>query len=197
MANNTGNTEIPTELKGKLAALDTSLTGLESSLEPLLKTSLSEMSSKLEPLDCAKMDLVAAYAINSLFWVYLNVNGINPKEHPIKQELDRIRGYMSRVKEIQDKAKAPKLDKEASKRFVKSALWQAALKKALPEQEKQIGTKASTSQSKTDNSKSQIWKNAHKNSNAKGKGANTGSTQGQKRHMESNCNSKKKAKRNT
>lgn len=37
---------------------------------------------------------------------------------------------MNRVKEIQDKEKAPKLDVAASKRFVKSALWQAAQKSA-------------------------------------------------------------------
>lgn len=36
---------------------------------------------------------------------------------------------MGRVKEIQDKVNAPKLDKNASKRFVKSALWQAAQNK--------------------------------------------------------------------
>ena len=35
---------------------------------------------------------------------------------------------MNRVREIQDKAKAPKLDKGASKRFVKSALWQPGQK---------------------------------------------------------------------
>jgi exosome complex protein LRP1 len=33
---------------------------------------------------------------------------------------------MNRVKEIQDKEKAPKIDVSASKRIVKSALWQAA-----------------------------------------------------------------------
>ena len=39
---------------------------------------------------------------------------------------DRIRSYMNRVKDIQDKANAPKVDKGAAKRFVKSSLWQAA-----------------------------------------------------------------------
>ena len=37
---------------------------------------------------------------------------------------------MNRVKEIQEKQKAPKIDKDASKRFVRSALWQMAHKKA-------------------------------------------------------------------
>ena len=44
---------------------------------------------------------------------------------------DRIKGYMGRVKEIEDKEKAPKLDKEASKRFIRSALWLEAQKKTF------------------------------------------------------------------
>lgn len=35
---------------------------------------------------------------------------------------------MNRVKEIQDREKAPKLNVQASKRMIKSALWQAAQK---------------------------------------------------------------------
>ena len=33
---------------------------------------------------------------------------------------------MQRAQEITDKLKAPKLNKDASKRFIRSALWQAA-----------------------------------------------------------------------
>lgn len=36
---------------------------------------------------------------------------------------------MLRVREAEDKAKAPKLDKDASKRFVRNALWQQAHKR--------------------------------------------------------------------
>eukprot|EP00069_Balaena_mysticetus_P014682 bmy_08820T0 len=64
--------------------------------------------------------------------------GINPKEHPVKQELERIRVYMNRVKEITDKKKAGKLDRGAASRFVKNALWEPKLKNAskLPIKEK-------------------------------------------------------------
>ncbi|WAR20087.1 C1D-like protein [Mya arenaria] len=52
---------------------------------------------------------------------------------------DRIRGYMNRVKEVQDKEKAPKLNVMASKRFIKSALWQAAQKQDN-EQDQETGS---------------------------------------------------------
>ncbi|CAC5401713.1 C1D [Mytilus coruscus] len=117
---------IPKELKEKLTAFDLSLTEVEKTLKYLVDVPQNELNEKMTPLDKAKLDLTGAYTINSLFWMYLNVCGINPKEHAVKQELDRIRSYMNRVKDIQDKAKAPKLDKGAAKRFVKSSLWQAA-----------------------------------------------------------------------
>jgi len=39
---------------------------------------------------------------------------------------------MSRVKEIEDKQLAPRLDVDASKRFVRNALWNAAQKSSTP-----------------------------------------------------------------
>ncbi|RUS83640.1 hypothetical protein EGW08_008608 [Elysia chlorotica] len=120
---------IPRELKEKLAFFDTHLTELEAELNPLLSIPRADLEEQLTTIDAAKVDLVSAYTINSLFWMYLNCCGVNPKEHAVKQELTRIQSYMARVKEIEDKKKAPKLDKSASKRFVRSALWQAAQKK--------------------------------------------------------------------
>lgn len=60
---------------------------------------------------------------------------------------DRIKSYMDRAKNIQDLAKAPKIDKAASKRFVKSALWKAAQKQAS-EADKQGETTPSTDTAK-------------------------------------------------
>ncbi|XP_033125966.1 uncharacterized protein LOC117123974 [Anneissia japonica] len=59
--------------------------GAESEHRP--SGSCQELSS----LDKAKKDLVDAYAINSIFWMYLCVQGIDPRNHHIKHELDRIR----------------------------------------------------------------------------------------------------------
>lgn len=39
---------------------------------------------------------------------------------------------MDRAKNIKDREKAPRVDKAASKRFVKSALWKAAQKQQNP-----------------------------------------------------------------
>ncbi|CAL1528406.1 unnamed protein product [Lymnaea stagnalis] len=143
MATSTSSDDsIPIELKEKLAAFDTHLSELEVGLNPILSINRTALIEKMDPLDAAKTDLVAAYAINSLFWMYMNVCGMNPKDHAVRQELTRIQSYMQRVKEIEDKKKAPKLDKEGAKRFVRSALWQAAQKK---HEDKDISTSAKSS----------------------------------------------------
>ena len=44
---------------------------------------------------------------------------------------DRIKDQMGRLKEIQDKEKAPKLDQGVAKRIVRHALWEQAQKDSV------------------------------------------------------------------
>jgi len=122
--------DYPVELQSRLGNFDDSLSSIENILEKLHDVPLNDLHAKLTSLDKAKLDLVGVYAINSLFWMYLNANGENPKLHGVKTELTRIQGYMARVKEIEDKAKMARLDQSAAKRFIKSALWQQAQQKS-------------------------------------------------------------------
>lgn len=61
--------------------------------------------------------------------VYLNTSGIDPRQHPVKNELDRVKEYMKKIKESVAKAneeKNPqKLDKAAANRFIKAGLVDA------------------------------------------------------------------------
>ncbi|KAI0215361.1 Nuclear nucleic acid-binding protein C1D [Lamellibrachia satsuma] len=79
------------------------------------------------------------------FWMYLNTRGEDPKEHSVKQELERVQRYMKRLQEVADKEKAPRINKDASKRFIRSALWQQAHKEA----QKQSGDEAETTSKST------------------------------------------------
>ncbi|KAM6309632.1 nuclear nucleic acid-binding protein C1D [Podargus strigoides] len=120
----TNTEEYPTEIHDYLTAFEKSLGSVDEMLKTMMSVSRSELLQKLEPLEQAKLDLVSVYTLNSMFWVYLATQGINPKEHPVKQELERIRTYMNKVKEIADKKKASKLNKGAASRFVRNALWE-------------------------------------------------------------------------
>uniref|UniRef100_A0A8C4Q6F4 Nuclear nucleic acid-binding protein C1D n=1 Tax=Eptatretus burgeri TaxID=7764 RepID=A0A8C4Q6F4_EPTBU len=114
----------PSEIRGQMIAFEKSLTAVDEALEPFVALTRDEVQHKLEPLEQAKVQMVSAFAINSLFWMYLVTQGVDPKEHPIKQELDRVRTYMNKVKAFEEKSKAAKLDAKAASRFIKHALWQ-------------------------------------------------------------------------
>ncbi|XP_048391973.1 nuclear nucleic acid-binding protein C1D [Stegostoma tigrinum] len=117
--------EYPTEIHEFLVGFEESLKSADGTLKTLMSVPRSELLQKLGPLEQAKLDLASAYALNSMFWIYLITQGINPKEHAVKQELERIRTYMNKVKEITDHQKASRLDKGVASRFVRHALWEA------------------------------------------------------------------------
>ncbi|XP_018517036.1 nuclear nucleic acid-binding protein C1D [Lates calcarifer] len=115
--------DYPHEIDEQLTSFDSSVSSVKTMLEKLMSMPRNDLLQKLDPLDQAKLDLMSAYTLNSLFWMYLVTQGVNPREHGIKQELERIRTYMNRVKEITDKRKAARLDKGAAARFVRNALY--------------------------------------------------------------------------
>ncbi|XP_013917957.1 PREDICTED: nuclear nucleic acid-binding protein C1D isoform X1 [Thamnophis sirtalis] len=134
--------DYPTEIHDYLVAFETAVGSVDAVLKTMMSISRSELLQKLDPLEQAKVDLVSAYTLNSMFWVYLATQGINPKEHPVKQELERIRTYMNKVREIEEKKKAARLDKGAASRFLRNALYEpktqskAAKKSPIPAKKK-------------------------------------------------------------
>ncbi|XP_041644878.1 nuclear nucleic acid-binding protein C1D [Cheilinus undulatus] len=124
MAEDSRAEDYPHEIDDQLTGFDSSVSAVKTMLEKLISMPRNELPQKLDPLDQAKLDLMSAYTLNSLFWMYLITQGINPREHGIKQELERIRTYMNKVKEIADKKKAAHLDKGAAARFVRNALYE-------------------------------------------------------------------------
>ncbi|XP_073248421.1 nuclear nucleic acid-binding protein C1D-like [Porites lutea] len=122
--------DLPEEVTESLETFHEALGKVEDVFKPVLETSVDDLKEKMNPLESAKLDLVVAYAINSMFWMYLTTQGVNPREHPVKSELDRIKKYMGKVKEATEKKEASlRIDKGAAKRFVKSALWNPSDKK--------------------------------------------------------------------
>eukprot|EP00069_Balaena_mysticetus_P001276 bmy_15183T0 len=116
MAGEEINEDYPGEIHEYLSTFENSIGAVDEMLKTMRSVSRNELLQKLDPLEQAKVDLVSAYTLNSMFWVYLATQGVNPKEHPVKQELERIRVYMNRVKKITDKKKAGDLDSGTASR---------------------------------------------------------------------------------
>ena len=116
--------ELPEEIALGLNDLNENLTNVTKSFKDFYDKPLETMMEDMKPLDKAKLDIMAVYSAYSLFWSYLRIKGTDMKKHPIKKEMEQIKKCMERASQIQDIAKAPKLDKGASKRFIAGALYE-------------------------------------------------------------------------
>lgn len=112
------------DLHGLLGHLSTNIDDLEISLAPLLSTPLSQQTSKLPLLDQAKLHTLAVYAIESLLFSSLRLNGVDAKSHPVFQELGRVKEYFQKIKvaETGPEKRPTTLDREAAGRFIKHGL---------------------------------------------------------------------------
>lgn len=59
---------ISSEVQEEIDELDETLKGIEKHLEPFFKASLKETKSNLSGLQIAKLNIVIAYSINTLFY---------------------------------------------------------------------------------------------------------------------------------
>ncbi|XP_037658690.1 nuclear nucleic acid-binding protein C1D-like [Choloepus didactylus] len=114
--------DYPLEIHEYFLTLENSIGVVNEMLKTIMSVYRNELLKKLDPLGQEKVDLVSVYTLNSMFWVYLVIQRVNPKDYPVKQELERIRLYMNTFKEITDKKKAGKLDRGAASRFLTNAL---------------------------------------------------------------------------
>ncbi|KAF9927443.1 hypothetical protein FBU30_003242 [Linnemannia zychae] len=134
---------LPANHKNATNAMLASLAELEVMFAPLFATSssLSETLAKLDVEKRCQLELLLAYAINTLAFINLKTNGTAPAHHPVMNELKRIKVYTERLRQATQGAPTStmEVDKEAAARFIKGALAAnlVADRKAAEEEEKQ------------------------------------------------------------
>lgn len=112
----------------QIADLQESLTHLEATLSPILTAGpLSQSTSTLPLLDKAKLYVLATYALESILFSYLRLNGVDAKDHEVFKELARVKEYFSKISTAEGRGKGaglaqPRLDKNAAGRFIKAGL---------------------------------------------------------------------------
>ncbi|XP_061717638.1 nuclear nucleic acid-binding protein C1D-like [Cydia pomonella] len=97
---------------------------------------LKEHYDKLTLPAQIELDLFLAFTLNSLHWIHLRIQGVDPTKHPIRDELQRIKATMVKWQEIKDRDKRPTVDIEAAKRFVRSGLYDPYRATGLPPNKK-------------------------------------------------------------
>lgn len=84
---------------------------------------LKEQYDKLSVPAQIELDLFLAFTLNSLHWIHLRIQGIDPTKHQIKDELQKIKFAMLKWQEAKDREKRPTVDLGAAKRFIRSGLY--------------------------------------------------------------------------
>ena len=118
--------EVETDFNARAIQLENSLNELETLFSRLDSVSYATLHESLSPLDQARFDLTAVYTLNSLMWAYLRTRGVDPKQTQLKSELDRVKSYMDKLKSVVDRQTATRIDKQATTRLMRNALWQQA-----------------------------------------------------------------------
>jgi len=112
------------DLRPLVDTLASNIDDAEESLASLINTALSASTSKLPLLDKAKLYTLVTYAIESLLFSYLRLNGLDAKTHPVFAELTRVKQYFEKIKtaETSHVKRNATLDKAAAGRFIKQGL---------------------------------------------------------------------------
>lgn len=129
-----GELEKDKEFVGKCENLVENMKEIQKVLDQLLP--LKEHYDKLTLPAQIELDLFLAFTLNSLQWVHLRIQGIDPSKHPIKDELQRIKTVMMKWQEVKDREKRPTVNIEAAKRFVRSGLYDPYKETAKPQNKK-------------------------------------------------------------
>ena len=107
--------ELDGEIETKLSRFDEALDSIESKVVPFLKKPVSEMVPRLTPTENAKLNMTYSYALNALYYMLLKCQGVQPNDHPVKKDLDRVKRYMAKTLDVDKALKAKSQAQNASK----------------------------------------------------------------------------------
>nr|CCA16854.1 conserved hypothetical protein [Albugo laibachii Nc14] len=114
-------------------SVEKSISNVQMSLQ-IIDTHLQSVSIEnclsnpdITSLNKAKLNVSLAYTLNGLLYIYLKTQGVppeDPRHLHVKQELERVKAFINRIKRVESGHAEPKmqLDQKASKRMIHSAL---------------------------------------------------------------------------
>lgn len=90
-------------------AFDDSIKSVEEVLRPLLAAvdaiRQSEDPDEIPAITKARVHATLAYAVNALYYIYLQANAAETEEHPIATEIERVQNLFSRLRAVERKGK--------------------------------------------------------------------------------------------
>lgn len=128
------------DLDQKIATVVNTRTALEN-VEPLIEdivdADLQEIETSCPPIENAKLNVGLAYTLASLYYISLRLKGISTKEHPIQNDINRIKLNAAEINkasvESESISKKTSVNVEASKRVISHELKSNIKKKKRKE----------------------------------------------------------------
>ena len=111
---------LPEDVKSQLERFEAAVSSVETGLAPILALDRRELEAALTPLERAKVHVSMANAVSTLFSMYLKAVGLDPADHAVKRELERVALYRTKL----DKATAA--ERRAAGKAARSAVDAAA-----------------------------------------------------------------------
>ena len=88
---------LPEDVKSQLERFEAAVASVETGLAPILALDRRELEAALTPLERAKVHVSMANAVSTLFSMYLKAVGLDPADHAVKRELERVALYRTKL----------------------------------------------------------------------------------------------------
>eukprot|EP01067_Filipodium_phascolosomae_P007883 Filipodium_phascolosomae@DN653_c0_g1_i2.p1 len=110
--------------EARLNEFSGALSALEEVVLPLEEIELSELNGSIDEQERCQLHAMMGFSITSLYFMLLRLDGIDPKQHPILQELDRVKKYTAKLNQAMEDDKEPsrRVDVGAAGRFIAAQL---------------------------------------------------------------------------
>ncbi len=100
-----------------VAELEARVKALE---EVMNSISADDFDRDLEDEELARLNLVLAFSLSSLFYMFLRVQGVNTATHPVQKELQRVQTYIAKLKSASEANKMRKANNDAASKLLQS-----------------------------------------------------------------------------
>ncbi|KAK4370025.1 hypothetical protein RND71_009500 [Anisodus tanguticus] len=118
---------IPDSVMEAVKITSKNIDDLNSNLDEFLSLYGADVFPEMGPLQQAQSLLLLAKATTTLFTLRLRCKGVNPDEHPVKLEFERLSLYQEKLQYLMDLNKAPlrpsaTINPQAATRFIEHSL---------------------------------------------------------------------------
>lgn len=113
------NTQLITQF---LQSLDASVDSLKPEIAQLISKSFEDRCNESDGLEQVQLGNGYAYTLVSLCFAYLKSQGVDTAKHPIMDDLERVKSYMKRHKQVESGEPEVQVDTSVAKKFIQGVL---------------------------------------------------------------------------